>query len=219
MDFKDAFAPALITRLTIHVNSELIRDQCLMRMSRDMQLEENRPTKRRGLLWTKAFGRFRFAIGPKPAYTPQGLCEEAEIHSTAFYTQTARVSTHWIGLGVYVQVDPFNPYDADITGLELICKGHEHPNRLIGYELPGGISRQEILEIHRPTFTGFQVLGDLGKIRAIRALHDTGKSRWVGWTRGEVGDVVKGSSNVRYIKAYFHVRLVHLMPSFLEFVD
>jgi hypothetical protein len=184
-------------------------------MSPDMQLEENCPKKRGGLLWAKAFGRFRFAIGPKPAYTPPGLCKDAELDSTAFYTQTAQVSTHWIGLGVFVQVDPFT----DITGLGLICKGHEHPNHLIGYALPGGRSRQEIPEIHLPTFTGFQVLGDFGKIRAIRALHDTGKSRWVSRTRSDVGDVVKGNSNVRSIKAYFHVRLVHLIPSILAFVD
>lgn len=166
-----------MTRLTVHVNGGLIRDQCLMRMSPDMQLEENCPKKCGGLLWAGAFGRFRFAIEPKPAYTPLGLCKDAELASTAFYT--ARVSTHWIGLGVFVQVDPFT----DITRLELTCKGHEHPNHLIGNALPGGRSRQEILEIHLPTFTGFQVLGDFGKIRAIRALHDTGKSHWVGWTR------------------------------------
>jgi hypothetical protein len=156
VDFKHASAPALMTRLTVHVNSELIRDQYLMRMSPDMQLEENCPKKRGGLLWAKAFGRFRFAIGPKPAYTPPGLCKDAELDSTAFYTQTARVSTHWIGLGVFVQVDPLT----DITGLELICKGHEHPNHLIGYALPGGRSRQEILEIH---LRAFKFLGILAK--------------------------------------------------------
>lgn len=70
--------------------------------------------------------------------------------------------------------------EVHITGLELINRCHDQPNVLIGYALPGRRARQGIIDIHFPTFSGLEISGRLGQIRAVRVLHEWGPSRWIG---------------------------------------
>jgi hypothetical protein len=148
-----------------------------------MQLEENLTRKRGGLLWDKAFSRFGFPVGPRPHRELSDTASDAAyIEATAYYTQVAAVSADWVDLGVYALFDTESNDVTHITGLELINR--EQPNTLIGYGLPGGRARQEIIDIHLLTFEGFTVSGKSGRIYGIQGLHEQKKSRWIGKSRG-----------------------------------
>jgi hypothetical protein len=53
--------------------------------------------------------------------------------------------------------------EVHITGPELINRGHDQPNVLIGYALPGRRARQDIIDIHFPTFSALKFRGDLAR--------------------------------------------------------
>jgi hypothetical protein len=102
--------------------------------------------------------------------------------------------------------------------LELINRGHEHPNVLIGYALPGGRGRQELIDVDLATFQGFALSGELGRICTISAFHDGEEESHVAghfqWDLDQTNYETKvhGYAHVRAIKAYFHVSLILSFP-------